>query len=127
MKWLMTTMLGLVLLGGASGCLVVAAGAATGVGVAYVKGDLEAVVDAPVERATEASKQACEEMGLILISSSSDALMGVVEARRADDTRVKITIRPMGEQSSKLFIRIGTFGNKAESMAIYDKIKAALQ
>ena len=42
---LMTMILGLGLAGTQSGCLVVAAAAGTGAGVAYVRGDLETTFD----------------------------------------------------------------------------------
>src|SRR5687768_9013736 len=57
-----------------AGCLVVAAAAGTGAGVAYVRGDLDATVDASPVAAADATERAFKELDLHVISRESTAL-----------------------------------------------------
>ncbi|MCL4209766.1 MAG: DUF3568 family protein [Phycisphaerales bacterium] len=126
-----TRFLGLCALLGASvttlgGCLAVAAAAGTGVGVAYVMGDLEVTFDAAPPAVAEAGKGALEELGVTVISSASTSVDGEVVGRTAQDKKITIKIKALGENSSKSSIRVGTFGDEAVSMSVYEKMKARL-
>jgi len=109
-----------------SGCLVAAAAGAAGGTVAYMKGDVEAVVDAGVERTFNATKAAMEELKLPLMASWSNAMEGHVEARVGTDNKATVNINGQSEKLSKISIRVGTFGDQGLSQAILEKIKANL-
>lgn len=107
-----------------AGCLLVAAAGATAGAVAYVKGDLEGVVDASVEQTVAATKAAFEEMKMPVMSAYSAGPQGEVQARVGTDNKAVVELRSYGEKSTKVTIRVGTFGDETLSRTIYEKIKA---
>jgi len=108
-----------------SGCLVAAAGAAGGT-VAYMKGDVEAVVEGNVEQTFNATKAAMDELKMPLLATWSSAMEGHVEARVGTDNKATVNINGQSEKLSKVSIRVGTFGDQGLSQAILEKIKANL-
>ena len=111
---------------GCGGCLAVAAAAGTGLGVAYVKGDLEAVVEATPRKVVAKTEAALESMGIAVLAANANDVEGTVNARTADDKKIMIKVSKQTEATSTLSIRVGTFGDEAMSQAIYEKIKAKL-
>lgn len=126
---LMARMVWLVLLGlipaTQSGCILAAAGAAAG-GVLYYKGDLEATVDGPPDKVIAAAEAVMKEMQYPVISKYGSALNGQLVARTGGDKKIVIEAESLGTSSSKVNIRIGTFGDESLSRHILDKIKAQL-
>jgi len=49
-----------------------------------------------------------------------------VTAKTAGDKDVKITIKKEGQNTSRIWIRVGVFGDQALSRQIYDNIKSQL-
>ena len=117
------------LLGGVvfiQGCLAVAA-AGLGVGtVAYVKGDLESVEAANLDDVYKATEKAIDELELAATKKSKDAMSAVIVARDAQDKKVTIKLSAAEEKTTKISIRVGTFGSEAKSRRIYDQIKKNL-
>ena len=110
----------------ASGCLAVAAGAGAGAAVAYVRGDLEAPLDAGFERAVVAANRAVQELQFAKVSEHKDALLDLILARNAADKKIEIRIESESDRRTKLKIRVGLFGDEALSMVILDRIKSGL-
>ena len=110
-----------------AGCLLVAAGAGSAAGVAYVRGDTETVVDGDTKAVTAASEAAAKQMDLTVISSNASSLDGKVVARNAGDTRVIVVVRAEGERSSRVSIRVGNFGDDVMQATLLEKIKANLK
>jgi hypothetical protein len=108
-----------------SGCLVAAAGAGAGA-VAYVRGDLQATLDADLDHCVHAANRAVEQLEFAKVSEAKDALQGIIVARNAADKKIKIELNRAGDHQTKVSIRIGVFGDETISMAILDKLKAAL-
>jgi hypothetical protein len=108
------------------GCVVVAVAAGVA-GVAYVNGDLEATVEASPTRVVEASEAALKDMEVDVKSSEKSGIDGRVVGRTATDKKVEITVKRESDTTSKLSIRIDTFGDEALSRQIYEKIKAELK
>lgn len=109
-----------------SGCLAVAAAAGTGIGVAYAKGDLEAVVDAAPQEVVAAAKAALDDMGIRVLATEWDDQEGTINARTALDKKIIIKVARHTDTTSTLSVRVGTFGDEAMSQTIYEKIKARL-
>jgi len=109
-----------------SGCLVAAAAGAAGGTVAYMKGDVEAVVEGNVEQTFNATKAAMDELKMPLLATWSSAMEGHVEARVGTDNKATVNINGQSEKLSKVSIRVGTFGDQGLSQAILEKIKANL-
>jgi len=109
-----------------SGCLVAAAAGAAGGTVAYMKGDVEAVVEGNVEQTFNATKAAMDELKMPLMATWASAMEGHVEARVGTDNKATVNINGQSEKLSKVSIRVGTFGDQGLSQAILEKIKANL-
>ncbi|CAG0997306.1 hypothetical protein PHYC_02646 [Phycisphaerales bacterium] len=119
----------LAIMPGIAGCLAVAvgAGAAAGVGTyAYVTGKLTSTVDAPLDRTFDATTKALETMGFNPVSTDRDAFQGRFVSKMADDTEVKVDLAKKTETSTEVSIRVGTFGDEKQSVAILDEIKKNL-
>ncbi len=121
-----TAMAALAVLGTTSGCVAIVAGAGAGAAVAYVRGDLDASLDASVEKALGAVNKAVTQLQFAKVSEKKDALQAIVVARNAADKRIEIRVDKVTEASSKVKIRVGTFGDEALSVTILEKIKANL-
>lgn len=104
------------------GCVVAAVGIGAAGTIAYVRGDLEAVESHSLDKVYEAAVKALDELELNVISKSKDALTATINARDAQDKKVKITLKKTAEQATKISIRIGTFGDETKSRLIYQKI-----
>ncbi len=109
-----------------TGCVAVVAGAAGAGTVAWVRGELEATLDANYEKAATAANLAIEQLQFAKISEKKDALTAILIARTAEDRKVEIKVIKVGDQSAKVQIRVGVFGDEALSLTILDKIKTNL-
>jgi len=110
-----------------SGCFLVVAGAAAGgAGVAYAEGKLTVHFANRYEDVVHASDQAIAQLQFLKVGEEKDALKATLEARTADDKKVTIEVDRVSDSLTKVEIRIGTFGDKSVSMAIYDRIKGNL-
>jgi hypothetical protein len=110
---------------GLSGCLAVAAGAGAA-GAVYVMGSLDSTLPGNPEAVVDASEGALKDTDIHVLSKDATGIDGSVVGRTALDTKVEITVKKHDEKSSKISIRVGTFGDKELSQQIYDKIKAKL-
>ena len=108
----------------ASGCLVVAAGAAGAGTVAYVRGELDATVGSDYERVIDASNRALDQVQFVRTSEKRDAFSAVIIARTAEDKKVEIRLTKEGDRLTKVQIRIGGFGNEKRSRVILERIQA---
>ena len=112
-------------LGVLPGCVAAALGAGA-VGLIYIHGEHGLVVSAAPVQAVAVAKTAVEDHGFVYISSDADELSGQVIARTKDDTRVLVTAERLSDGSSRVWVRIGTFGQENLSQellyAIRDRI-----
>ena len=109
-----------------SGCLLVAAAAVTGGTVAYVKGDLEQLVDATPDRVAVAAEEVLKEMNLSVISARGSAFDADVVARSAADAKVHVVAKARGEKASWVSVRVGVFGDDGTSARIMQAITRLL-
>lgn len=113
-----------------SGCAAaVLAGAAGGAGVgtaAYIEGEHSRVHSANLDRTWTATLDALKQMNIRVEKSDKDALGGIVEARRADGTDVKIKEEPAEGNTTRVKVRIGMFGDQNGSEAIQNTIARIL-
>jgi len=123
---LVTAAAAMAVLATTSGCVAIVAGAGAGAAVAYVRGDLDSTLNGPVEKATAAVNKAIAQLQYAKVSENKDALQAIVVARNAADKRIEIRVEKLTDSSSKVKIRVGTFGDEALSLTILEKIKANL-
>lgn len=112
-----------------AGCLVVAAGAGAAGTVAYMRGDLETEEPYRLDVVYAATREAAEQLELSVLEGKTekDALSATIVARDAADKRVTIHLRAQTEQTTRISIRIGTFGDQTKSQMIYNRIKENLR
>jgi hypothetical protein len=104
-----------------------AAAAAVGAGTYYyVKGDLKRNYEASMDKTWEATIKAVEELKLTVESQNHDGLSGVIKGKTADDKSFEINLKRLDENSTEVGVRIGTFGDRAKSEAIQEKINSKL-
>ncbi|HUW20262.1 MAG TPA: DUF3568 family protein [Sedimentisphaerales bacterium] len=122
--FLASVLAGLVMFG--QGCMVAAVGAGAAGTVAYLKGDLEAVESKNIDTVYRATKAALNEMGLKVTKDSKDTLGAEIVARDAGDKKITIKLKTTAENTTKLSIRVGMFGDETKSRLIYDRIREKL-
>ncbi len=104
-----------------------AAAAAVGTGAYfYIKGDLKRNYEASMDKTWQAAVRAVEELKLAPESKKNDAFGGVIEGKMADGKSFSINVKRLGENSTEVGVRIGTFGDRVKSEAIHDKILSKL-
>jgi hypothetical protein len=114
----------LVLLSGGCAAALVGAGAGT---VAYIRGDLEAVVESNIDATYQASVKALGQLEITPTSKAKDALTAKIVGRDADDKKVTIKLARTADNLTKLSIRIGLIGDETKSRIIYEQIKKNLE
>ena len=117
----------LLLTGSTAGCVWMAAGATTGLSVAHAKGNLELLVEHSADEVTEAAELAVEDLGLHRISTVYWGDSAEVRGRTRYDKKFSIRVRDVGDDLSKLSIRVGSFGNQSVTQRIYDGIRGRLE
>ncbi len=112
-----------------SGCVAAAVtGAVAGAGVgtaAYLNGESSQVHRASLDRTWNATLAALKQMNMRVETDTKDASGGTITAKRADGTDIKITAEPV-ERSTRVKIRVGTFGDQKVSEAIQQRIDSNL-
>ena len=104
------------------------AAAAVGVGTyAYIKGDLKRTYDVNIENAWAASVKSVDQLKLTTESKTHDAFNGIIKGKMADGTSFQINLKRLAENSTEIGVRLGTFGDRAKSEAIHDKILSNLK
>ncbi len=107
--------------------IIGAAAAAVGAGTYYyVKGDLKRNYEAPLDKTWEATLKSVEELKLTVESQKHDGFGGVIKGKMADEKAFEINLKRLGENSTEVAVRIGTFGDRTKSQAIHDKIHSKL-
>jgi hypothetical protein len=109
-----------------SGCAAVIVGAGVGTGVAWYKGKLEETVSASVPHVHRAVKAGLRDLNITITEDRHDTLTSEVRGELADGKKVKIDAKSVGTSTTKLTIRVGTFGDKDFSLRIRDAIKKHL-
>jgi hypothetical protein len=112
-----------------AGCLAVAAGAGAAGTVAYLRGDLEAEEPYKLDVVYAATREATKKLELSVLEGKTqkDALSAIIVARDAADKRVTIRLKAQTEQTTKISIRVGTFGDQTKSHMIYNRIRENLK
>jgi len=121
---------------GNTGCLLVAAGAAAGGGVAayqYAKGNVCHQFNTPFTESWAAVRTSLTELGMPVLSEERKATnKGIIETRGGDGNSVTITLEttpsaiPAEGVTTEVCIRVGTWGNYGVSDRIMGQINSHL-
>lgn len=110
-----------------TGCVAVVAAGAAGGTVAYLRGDLSATLSASMRDSQRAVIQALQtDLRLVVVSTSEDSLTAEYVARTAQDDKVVIRLNRASDITTKISIRIGTFGDESKSRQILESIQSRL-
>ncbi len=104
------------------GCVVAAVGLGAAGTAAYINGDLESTENKNIEIAYSAALLAVEQLEIKVVSKSKDALSATIVAYDAEEKKIQIKMTAPTEYSTKMSIRVGSFGNQTKSLRIYQKI-----
>jgi len=112
-----------------SGCLAVVAGAGAAGTVAYMRGDVESEEPYNIQQVYAATKKTAEQLDLHVIpgETDQDALSATVVARDAADKRITIKLKATTLDTTRMSIRVGTFGDEIKSRMLYSKIMENLK
>ena len=108
------------------GCMLAVVGVGAAGTIAYIRGDLEAVESKPINAVYEATLTAVKELELTVTEKSKDALEARIVVRDSQDRKTTIKLKTTAEETTKLSIRVGTFGSETRSRLIYQKIREQL-
>ncbi len=100
---------------------------ATNDAVAWVRGALQTTLDASLEDTVAATTKALKNLQFSEIASRADALAGVVTAKTALGEKIEITLTALTPTTSRIDIRVGSFGDEPVSQRILGEIQIALR
>jgi hypothetical protein len=104
-----------------------AAGTAAGVGgYKYYQGAMNVIYQAPYTDTWDAAIKVMEEMNFTIDNMVKDAMSGKIEARRADNKPVTVSLKYKSTNETDTSIRIGIFGDENASNVIKDGIAKEL-
>ena len=112
----------------ATGCTTVHPPGVAGTGTySYVSGNLAWIYPADMERTWDATLRALEGLDLRIQEKNLDGLGGRIVARRADETKIRIRLKPETTRTTTVLVKIGTFGSQEQSENVHKAIRAQLK
>ncbi|NVM21588.1 MAG: DUF3568 family protein [Desulfobacterales bacterium] len=109
---------------GCQSAAFLAGGAAGAGGVMYVRGKLQEKLAAPVPKVHQATIAALKELELPVEKDKKDKLTAKIESQFADGKPIWIDIHSIAKSSTKITIRVGTFGDELRSNRLLDTIRS---
>lgn len=123
--WVVAVLMGVLPLTQA-GCLLLLAGAGAATGIVYANGKLEGYTKADVEKTAVAAKGVLEDLKCMIVTYHASKVDGEVTGRSPDDRVYNVEIRYDTDTSSRIFIRVGSFGDEALSRMVLQRIQERL-
>ncbi|MBN2316545.1 MAG: DUF3568 family protein [Sedimentisphaerales bacterium] len=87
---------------------------------------LHARINSDMATVNEASVVALEKLEIKVVDKKKDVFGAKIVGKTSDEKTITIKIKPAENNSSKLIICVGTFGNEMRSRAIYEQIRKEL-
>jgi len=126
MRRYLYALLGMSLLASMNGCVSTAVGggttAATGT-YSYFTRELEVIYGVPLADVWPRALAAVEGLQLHIDRQLIDGLGGDIEARRPDGTKVWVHLKPNGDHSTSVSVRIGAMGDREQSERVQRAIR----
>jgi len=124
--WILIGVSGLLMTGCAT-ALIAGGAAAAGVGtVLYSKGDLETTLHSSQEEVWQACREGLQDLGLKVEKENQKPTKSILKSRQLDRKPVTLVIIPRTSKTTRLSIRVGTFGDEDASREILEAIEARL-
>jgi len=110
-----------------SGCVPLVLGAAAGAGgYAYVRGELERNFDNSVKDIHKATLRALKTQDVFVQMDELNLHSAKFRGEYEDGKSVTVNIESLTERSSKVKIRVGTFGDEVKSQGLMNAIERKL-
>ena len=126
MRRYLYALLGMSLLASMNGCVTTAVGggttATTGT-YSYFTRELEVIYGVPLADVWPRALAAVESLQLHIDRQLIDGLGGDIEARRPDGTKVWVHLKPNGDYSTSVSVRIGAMGDREQSERVQRTIR----
>lgn len=116
--------LSLLLTIGCAAAVLVGGGAAAGGGAyAYIKGELKSTEEVSLSRAWKAAQMAMDDLEFQTLNKAKDFFDGEINASGAGGKEIKVKLKRISDNLTEIKVRVGTFGDRALSEQILDRIK----
>ena len=92
----------------------------------YITRDLEVLYGIPLADVWPRALAAVESLQLHIDRQHTDGLGGDIAARRANGTPVRVQLKPQGEYSTSISVRVGDLGDRESSERIQRTIRKQL-
>lgn len=92
----------------------------------YLTGELQATYSLPLEQMWPTTLSAMNHLRLTLDGQYRDSTEGELEGRRADGTPFKVRLKPVGQHSTTIGIRVGFPGNREQAEFFHRAIQLQL-
>lgn len=126
MRRYLCALLGMSLLASINGCVTTAVGggpnAAAGT-YSYLSRNLEVIYGIPLADVWPRALAAVESLQLHIDRQRIDGLGGDIQARRPDGTKVRVCLKPIGDHSTSVRVRVGALGDREMSERVQRTIR----
>ncbi|HSX82321.1 MAG TPA: DUF3568 family protein [Candidatus Saccharimonadia bacterium] len=126
MRRYLYALLGMSLLASVSGCVTTAVGGGPNVTTgtySYFTRELEVIYGIPLADVWPRVLAAVESLQLHIDRQTIDGLGGEIQARRADGTKVRVDLKPSGNHSTSVSVRVGDMGDREMSERVQRTIR----
>jgi len=126
MRRYLFALLGMSLLASVSGCVTAAVGGGSNVTAgtySYFTRELEVIYGIPLADVWPRALAAIESLQLHIDVQRIDGLGGEIQARRPDGTKVHVDLKPTGDHSTSVSVRVGFWGDREMSERVQRNIR----
>lgn len=93
----------------------------------YQRGWLETIEHAGLDRTWQAAQDAVADLEFTVGEKAKDSLQAKLEADQADGTDVRINLQRLDDDSTKVRIKVGTFGEREVAELVLNKLRARIK
>ena len=126
MRRYLCAFLGMSLLVSISGCVSTGVGGGPNVTAgtySYLTRELEVIYGIPLADVWPRALAAVESLQLHIDRQRIDGLGGDIQARRPDGTKVRVCLKPIGDHSTSVRVRVGALGDREMSERVQRTIR----
>jgi Protein of unknown function (DUF3568) len=126
MRRYLYALLGMSLLASVNGCVTTAVGGGSSAAAgtySYFSRNLEVIYGVPLADVWPRALAAVESLQLHIDRQRIDGLGGEIQARRPNGTRVQVCLKPTGDHSTSVSVRIGFWGDREMSERVQRTIR----
>ena len=126
MRRYLYALLAMSLLASVNGCVTTAVGGGPNVTAgtySYLTRELEVIYGIPLADVWPRALAAVESLQLHIDRQYIDGLGGEIQARRPDGTRIRVFLKPSGDHSTSVSVRVGDLGDREMSERVQRTIR----